>query len=254
MANTPAKQEVSSVVEKWLKFMAQSEAKDKVMKNIQYGARVISWYLKYMKYDSSKDSVANRLAILDSQTATARKLFRVAKPIDYIQIIYKIFAQRGINLTYIDLLQLGRALGNLVYFGTDHIIWLIKIGVIKGNANKLNEYSGKGWFWALVFWLIHDADQLIKSYQREVQLKKKRSELRQANTVPNTEELENIDRQLQQLKGQQSTLWNTTIYRTITDLQIAAAMSGYWNLSPAILGICGISSATSAGIQLWQKI
>jgi len=116
MANTPAKQEVSSVVEKWLKFMAQSEAKDKVMKNIQYGARVISWYLKYMKFDSSKDSVANRLAILDSQTATARKLFRVAKPIDYIQIIYKIFAQRGINLTYIDLLQLGRALGKFSLF------------------------------------------------------------------------------------------------------------------------------------------
>jgi len=254
MANTPAKQEVSSVVEKWLKFMAQSEAKDKVMKNIQYGARLLAWYLKRMKYDTSKDSVANRLAILDSQTATARKLFRVAKPIDYIQIIYKIFAQRGFNLTYIDLLLLGRALGNLVYFGTDHIIWLIKIGVMKGNATKLNEYSGKGWFWALVFWLIHDVDQLIKSYQRENQLKKKRSELRQSNTAPNTEELDNIERQLQLQKAQQATLWNTTIFRTITDLQIAASMSNYWHLSPGILGICGISSATSAGLQIWQKI
>jgi hypothetical protein len=39
--------------------------------------------------------------------------------------------------------------------------------------------------------------QLIKSYQRENQLKKKRSELRQSSTAPNTEELDNIERQLQ---------------------------------------------------------
>jgi len=252
--STPAKQERPSVVEKWLKFMEKSDAKDKVMKNIQYGARLISWYLKYAKIDSSKDGLANRLANLDSQTAFARKLFRVGKPIDYIYNVYSILAQRGINLSYVDLLLIGKAIGNLVYFLTDHFIWLIKIGVIKGNTVKLNTLSGKGWFWSLVFWLIHDLDQLFRTQQYDQQLKQKRSLLKQANADDKKEELETIERQLQKLNEQKLNLWNTTIFRTITDLQIAAAMAGYWTFSPPVLGICGMSSATIAGVQIWQKL
>ena len=55
-------------------------------------------------------------------------------------------------------------LGLRMFF--DHLLWLLKAGVTKGNEPRLNYYSNLFWFWGLVMAIVRGVKQLQLEAER----------------------------------------------------------------------------------------
>eukprot|EP01068_Selenidium_serpulae_P006526 Selendium_serpulae@DN4423_c0_g1_i1.p1 len=150
----------------WVKVLNQTEGRDKLSKCVQYGSRVISWYL------GGKTDVGRRFAALQATVGDSRKIFRLGKFMnEYMRL-------HGIARAYPKQAQFGGALSRstevtgdvlqclsrgafLLYWVYDGMTILTKIKFIRfGDPPRLMQRSGLCWFAGLLSGLVLELRKL----------------------------------------------------------------------------------------------
>lgn len=156
----------------WIKVLNQTEGRDKLTKCLQYGSRVISWYL------GGKNDVGRRFAALQATTGDSRKIFRLGKFANEYMRLHGIVsaypkkhtaATRGAcypydekrNALISDLLLFVSRGAFLLYWVYDNLVVLTKIKFIRfGETTHLMKRAGVCWFIGLISGLILELRKL----------------------------------------------------------------------------------------------
>lgn len=131
-------------VSHYLKFIATTVGRDKLLRTVQYFARFYAWYL--LRTNGSKSEMAPWDA-LKKQLGLARKIFRAGKNVEH----FKAAANAADSKTMDPVLQyatVGRQLGYAGYLTFDLATLLDAMGVKKwGKAKTLQRETYR--FWAI---------------------------------------------------------------------------------------------------------
>jgi peroxin-11B len=216
----------------FLALLESTQGRDKFSKLLQYASKLTAWYL--LSYQPEQKDLAGRLGKLEKGTANARKLFRLLRPIAFAKKVMDL-ASKGGQMTVSEALQLGTAAGYGNYFFADHFLWLIRLGVIKGDENYYAKWSSYGWLIALCFALTSDLLDLLKYLNK--------SQAVSYNTPP---------QELAQLKQQRQKL-TLNFTKNVSDLCVSLSSTKLTTFPDWWLGICGISASLVGFYELWPQ-
>lgn len=216
----------------FLGLLESTQGRDKFSKLLQYVSKLTAWYL--LSYQPEQKDLAGRLGKLEKGTANARKLFRLFRPISFAKKVLDL-ASKGPQMTVTEALQLGQAAGYGNYFFADHFIWLIRLGVIKGDENYYSKWSSYGWLIALVFALTSDLLDLLKY-------------LNKAQTITSA----TTQQEIVQLKQQRQKL-TLNFTKNVGDLCVSLSSTKLTTFPDWWLGLCGIAASLVGFYELWPQ-
>eukprot|EP00743_Colponemidia_sp_Colp-15_P007080 GILK01007639.1.p1 GENE.GILK01007639.1~~GILK01007639.1.p1 ORF type:complete len:249 (-),score=19.43 GILK01007639.1:177-887(-) len=134
-------------------FLASTTGRDKACRTVQYGGRYLSALLRlYSKTFGPALELAEKVDKISSQMGMTRKVLRIGRPIG----IALNLAQKLNDKTQPCGSKMFRVLSDLcltLYFLLDHVLWLQRIGVLKGSLRqqKLTDWwSELAWFGEIV--------------------------------------------------------------------------------------------------------
>lgn len=160
-------------VSHYLKFVATTVGRDKLLRTIQYFARFYSWYL--LRTNGSKAEIASWDA-LKRQFGLARKIFRAGKNVEHVKAAAVAADSKAMDpiLRYT---TVGRQLGYAGYLTFDLATLLDAMGVRKSPRAKIFQREAYR-FWAIgiVFSLSAQLYTLHLLRQREARIDKKDGE------------------------------------------------------------------------------
>jgi peroxin-11B len=212
-----------------LHLLDTTNGRDKFAKLMQYGSRLVAWYL--VNYVPTQKETAGQLTKLEKGTANARKLFRLLRPLAFGMKALETLSKPKITVT--DLLSSSSAVGFANYFFADHFVWFIRIGFLKGDEQFWVKWSFWGWLMALVFALSNDVLELIRHIQKTQAI--------QAST-PQTEVVA-VEAQRKKLA--------LNFTKNIADLIIALTGTKLATFGDATLGVCGVVAASVGTYEAW---
>jgi len=240
-----------------VKVLSSTNGRDKVSKLIQYASRTLGFYLS--KSESTKD-LSNRFNNLFKGTASARKLTRLFKSLEFLnnmttfitknQLFSHFFEGKfdletiynGIRNKDVEVLNLLSQFFFALYFYFDHFVWFINIGFLKRNdVNDFKKKSMKYWFYGLLLAVISDVlvyVRLTKSNEMILNIgrndPKKKEEMR-----------ENI-------KKKYNIILN--FVRNLGDICVSSHGAEMVNvLDDGLLGICGSIASVIGFYQAWPE-
>jgi len=160
-------------VSHYLKFVATTVGRDKLLRTIQYFARFYSWYL--FRTNGSKTEIAPWDA-LKRQFGLARKVFRAGKNIEHL----KAAAVAADNKTMDPVLRyatVGRQLGYAGYLSCDLATLLDALGVRKSErAKTLQREAYRFWAVGILCSIVAQLYTLHILRRREARVDKKEGE------------------------------------------------------------------------------
>ncbi|KAI8113706.1 hypothetical protein M9435_003700 [Picochlorum sp. BPE23] len=122
-------------------FLAKSDGKDKLLATLQYAAMFLS---------AGSPGAAKKVQV---SLATARKAFRIMKPVESILPVVMNPSLDWRRPVYVEILKKLKCILMAVYFGGDHIVWLKLSGLIATDPKKQSRFielaqkaSLYGWF------------------------------------------------------------------------------------------------------------
>eukprot|EP01025_Chloroclados_australasicus_P051347 TRINITY_DN5974_c0_g1_i2.p2 TRINITY_DN5974_c0_g1~~TRINITY_DN5974_c0_g1_i2.p2 ORF type:complete len:239 (-),score=24.56 TRINITY_DN5974_c0_g1_i2:395-1111(-) len=132
-------------------LLAKSDGRDKFIATIQYVLMLISGG----KAGMAKD--------LQGKVASARKVFRILKPLEQITPLLKDPYLRGNKPLYQELLPKVKSICMTVYFACDHVVWLGSANVIKDKTllERCQKSSLWGWFLGSICTMITESGGLM---------------------------------------------------------------------------------------------
>uniref|UniRef100_A0A8C4S683 Peroxisomal biogenesis factor 11 beta n=1 Tax=Erpetoichthys calabaricus TaxID=27687 RepID=A0A8C4S683_ERPCA len=146
----------------WVRFSAQSQAKERIFRAAQYTCTLLGYTLQ--KNGANPDLVS-KIKQLEAHMSLGRKLFRLGNSTDALEA-----AKRAIHLSdsilrfCITVSHLNRAL----YFACDNILWAGKAGVVaKLDQEKWSQRSFRYYLFALILNLSRDAYEISILMERE---------------------------------------------------------------------------------------
>jgi len=142
------------------------EGRDKFCKAIQYGSRILKWYL-----DGKNSDLQGRFAGLFENMKTARKLFRLFKSVNEYQKLQDILQKDG--LTQIDMLEAAARVSFLLYWIFDNLSVLSSVKFIHLDAKQMNKYGSFWWFVALCLGQAISILKLAELAGEEAQIRKR---------------------------------------------------------------------------------
>lgn len=160
-------------VSHYLKFVATTVGRDKLLRTIQYFARFYSWYL--VRTNGSKAEVAPWDA-LKKQFGLARKIFRAGKNVEH----FRAAAAAADSKTMDPVLQyatVGRQLGYAGYMTFDVATLLDAVGVKKwSKAKTFQREAFRFWAIGIMFSIVAQLYSLRMLKQRGARLDNKEGE------------------------------------------------------------------------------
>lgn len=117
-------------------FLGKSDGRDKLLATVQYAAMFIS------------AGAPGNVKTIQSSVATARKVFRIFKPLESLT---PLLMQPSLNRhkpLIIEILKKLKCILMAVYFGGDHVVWMKQAGLLKNAhvADRAQKVSLYGWF------------------------------------------------------------------------------------------------------------
>lgn len=221
-------------VSHYIKYVATTVGRDKLLRTIQYFSRFLAWYLYRTNHPQSS---IQPFEVLKKQFGLTRKLMRAGKFVEHFKAAAVAADTKGMDpvLRYC---AVGRQLGYAGYMSLDSITVLDATGIRKFGASKrLIREAYKSWFAGLSFSAASGIYTLYKLRQRAAQVDSKDGE----SVVERKKlEMENNAVRLQLLSD-------------LCDLTIPIAALGWLDLDDGLVGLAGTASSLIGVYGVWKK-
>ncbi|KAE8369385.1 peroxisomal biogenesis factor 11 [Aspergillus caelatus] len=219
----------------YLRFVATTVGRDKILRTLQYFSRFYAWYLYRTNRPQSSIDPYNAVK---KQFGTTRKILRIGKFAEHL----KAAAVAADNKSPIDpvlrYLAVGRQLGYAGYLTLDTITVIDIIGFRKIAAVKrLQDTAYRSWLAGLIFSAIASAYSLWRLREKERTLDRTEGE-----GVVEAKKLE-----------KERSAARTQLFSDLCDMTIPVSSLGLANLDDGIVGIGGTVSSLLGVVSQWRK-
>ncbi|KAK5079102.1 Peroxisomal membrane protein PMP27 [Lithohypha guttulata] len=226
------------VVTHYLRYVATTVGRDKILRTIQYFARFYAWYLYRT---NNPTSAIQPWATLKNQFGLTRKILRIGKFVEHIRgasELYDVAMKNGSGDKIVQYLQTLRQLGYAGYMLFDTLTVLDAMGVKKyEGAKRLQATAYRFWFTGLTASALAGIYSLYQLNQRTKQIDEK-----------------DPDGKMEKVKvAKQRKVANIQLTSDLCDLTVPSTALGYANFDDGIIGLAGTLSSL-LGIQgVWAK-
>eukprot|EP01116_Phalansterium_solitarium_P020769 TRINITY_DN6224_c0_g1_i1.p1 TRINITY_DN6224_c0_g1~~TRINITY_DN6224_c0_g1_i1.p1 ORF type:complete len:220 (-),score=24.16 TRINITY_DN6224_c0_g1_i1:183-842(-) len=213
---------------KLVRFLDNLNGRDKIARTLQYGAKFLAWYL----VASNKAEVSKRFVALETSSAMARKLFRLAKSISLIQSAAKTYKEE--NDPLIKSTTVVQQLCLALWLAYDHAIWAGKLGLVQTDIAAHSKKSNSFWLVSMIMGVIKNT-YLLQQTQRLV------AETNKANALESLRK-----RQVEFI---------LELLRNLFDIPIPlSALSPRLQISPGLVGLSGLFTSFIGIYQVWSRL
>ena len=162
----------------YLRFVATTVGRDKLLRTIQYFARFYAWYL--LRTNGTKSEIAPFEAT-KKQFGVARKLLRVGKNIEHLKAAAVASDSSGKGAALADpvlrFTTVGRQLGYAGYLTLDATTVLDAAGIRRwSGAKRAGQEAYRFWAAGLICSVVNQVYTLYRLRERESKLDKKEGE------------------------------------------------------------------------------
>jgi len=219
----------------YLRFVAQTQGRDKILRTFQYFSRFYAWYLFRTNHAASEIEPYENVK---KTFGAARKLLRLTKWLEHLKAAAEASDNRSLDpvLRYT---AVGRQLGYAGYLVLDNLTTVHATGIKTfSNVKTLQEQAYKAWFTGLLFSITSGVYKLYGLNARSANVNK-----------------EDAEKAVESKKIQKE--WNAATLQLVQDVcDILAPMHalGYAKgLDDGIVGLAGTVSSLLGAWTIWKK-
>ncbi|MCJ1440876.1 MAG: Peroxisomal membrane protein PMP27 [Stictis urceolatum] len=218
----------------YLRFVATSVGRDKLLRALQFFARFYSWYL----YRTNATTLSIKpWDVIKKQFSLARKAMRLGKNVEHFKAA-AVAADSEVMDPVLKYCAVGRQLGYGVYLTFDTMTFLDASGIRPmANAKKYQKIGLQAWLAGITFNIIAGAYSLYQLKEKETGVDKKDGE--------GVVESKKIQRERAAV--------NTQLISDLCDWTIPTASLGYTNFDEGIVGLAGTTSSLIGIWSVWKK-
>ncbi|KAL1749067.1 peroxisomal biogenesis factor 11 [Schizophyllum fasciatum] len=215
--------------------------RDKTYRAVQYLARFIAWYLlsKGNKLDAA------RWNALKSHLALARKLLRLGKPVEHLQLALKAAfasARPAEQITTV-----ARQLAYFGYLSFDALVWANAIKFLNlspDTAQKVSRISNRFWLAGILVSLTHGAVKITRLTQEAKSLKSRHLSEKDVG------EAQALAQQVVAAEAARAAT-REQIYIDVLDAWIPASALGLTTVNDGFLGLAGFVTSILSLRKAW---
>jgi hypothetical protein len=223
-------------VSHYLKFVATTVGRDKLLRAVQYFARFYAWYL----LRTNQPALASQpWDALKRQLGLVRKVLRAGKNVEHVKAAAVAADQRGPSVDhFLKYAAVGRQLGYAGYLTLDLGTLPDALGFAKSpRAKTLQREAYRFWFAGLSFSVLAQLYTLFQLRQREAAIDRKDGE-----GVVESKRITK-ERAVSQLQ----------LLSDLCDLTIPTSALGWLAFDDGIVGLCGTASSAIGIYNQWNK-
>ncbi|KAI9832436.1 MAG: Peroxisomal membrane protein PMP27 [Phylliscum demangeonii] len=218
----------------YLRFVATTIGRDKLLRTIQYFARFYAWYLVRTKHSAA------RVAPLEAITkhfGLSRKLLSIGKNVEHLKAAAVAADARGLD-PVLQYCTVARQLCYALYLTLDTVTYLDVVGIRRSSAAKrLQRDAYKAWLAGLIFNTVAGVYSLAQLRRRQSVLDRKEGE-----GVVEGKRLE-----------RERMATNLQLVSDLCDITLPSSALGYVNLHDGVVGLAGLVSSVIGVWNVWQK-
>ncbi|KAJ0055372.1 hypothetical protein NL108_016669 [Boleophthalmus pectinirostris] len=235
-------------MDSWIRFSAQSQAKERVFRAAQYACALLGYTVHRA---GSGDEVRLTISQLEAHMSLTRKLLRLGNSAEALEA-----AKRSIHLKD-SVLRLCLTLSHLnraMYFACDNLLWAAKTGLLhRLDQHKWSQRSFRYYLFALILNLVRDVYELRLLMLMENEVRCIATKAEEPHTAPR------VASQLQHLL---SVLHHNPpllldLLKNICDMFIPMDRLGLYSTGPGFVGACGLTSSILSILTIvhpWLKL
>ncbi|CAG8909638.1 unnamed protein product [Penicillium egyptiacum] len=219
----------------WLRFVATTVGRDKLLRTIQYFSRFYAWYL----YRTNKpQSAIDPYNAVKKQFGTTRKIMRIGKFLEHLKAAAIAFDNKSPVDPVLRYLAIGRQLGYAGYLTLDAITVIDVVGIRKlSSAKRLQDSAYRSWAAGLIFSTVAGVYTLFRLQEKEKTIDRKEGE--------GVVEAKKIEKERSAARIQ--------LISDVCDLAAPLSAVGIVNLDDGIVGIAGTVSSLIGVWSQWRK-
>ncbi|KAM3824710.1 peroxisomal membrane protein 11B [Vipera latastei] len=246
-------------MDSWVRFSAQSQAKERVFRAAQYACTLLSYVLQK---NGAEPDFLGRIKQLEAHLSLGRKLFRLGNSADAVEAAKRAIHLSDIVLRFcITVSHLNRAM----YFACDNILWAGKSGLVPHmDHEKWSQRSFRYYLFALIMNLSRDAYEIRLLMERETNAKPHKGSCGNGRSAPGED---HRSQQLaQRLKLQLCLLAQVLrdnppllldVMKNACDIFIPLDKLGLYKTGSGFVGLCGLTSSVLSILTIlhpWLKL
>ncbi|KAL9113934.1 MAG: hypothetical protein Q9227_002068 [Pyrenula ochraceoflavens] len=219
----------------YLRYVATTVGRDKLLRTLQYFSRFYAWYLYRTNHPT------RHIAPFDAikkQFGLTRKILRIGKFVEHFKAAAQAYDSKAIDDPVVRYLAIGRQLGYAVYLTLDALTVVDAAGIQKyAAAARLQREAYKAWFAGLMCNAIAGIYALYRLREREAKLDRKEGE--------GALELKKVEKQ--------RSATNMQLVSDLCDLTVPSAALGVVEFDDGIVGLAGTLSSLIGVWTTWVK-
>ncbi|KAJ2898279.1 Peroxisomal membrane protein PMP30A [Zalerion maritima] len=218
----------------YLKYVASTMGRDKLLRTLQYFARFYAWYL--LRTNATNAQIAPWNA-MKKQFGMTRKILRVGKNIEHLKAAAAASDSKVLD-PIMRYATVGRQLGYFGYLTFDAGTILDATGIKKSpNAKKWQTHAFRFWAVGIICSILGQTYSLYKLREREAKVDKKDGEgVVESKRIA----LERYQSRIQLLCD-------------FCDLTVPTSALGWANFDDGIVGLLGVVSSLIGAHTQWKK-
>ncbi|KAK2613048.1 Peroxisomal membrane protein PMP27 [Conoideocrella luteorostrata] len=218
----------------YLRFVASTVGRDKLLRTIQYFARFYAWYL--LRTNATKAEISP-WDVTKKQFGLTRKILRVGKNVEHLKAAVVAADTKSLD-AFLRYAAIGRQIGYAGYLTFDSAAMPDAAGIKKWEgAKNLQAHGYRFWAMGLVFSIASQLYTQYKLKQREARIDRKDGE-----GVVESKRI-TLERSASQLQ----------LISDLCDLTVPASALGWVGFDDGFVGLAGTLSSLIGVYSQWKK-
>jgi len=218
----------------YLRFVATTVGRDKLLRTLQYFSRFYAWYL-YRTNNPAR--IIAPFEAIKKNFGLTRKALRIGKNVEHFKAAAVAADAKGMD-AILKYLAIGRQLGYATYLSLDAVTYLDASGIRPlASAKRLQQEAYRAWFAGL---MCNAVAGFYTLYQ-----------LRQRESVIDKNDGEGVVESKKIIRERNTT--NIQLISDLCDLCVPSSALGYVNLDDGIVGLAGTVSSLIGVYATWKK-
>ncbi|OJI98446.1 hypothetical protein ASPVEDRAFT_80095 [Aspergillus versicolor CBS 583.65] len=219
----------------YLRFVATTVGRDKLLRTLQYFSRFYAWYL--YRTNQPETAIAPYNAV-KKQFGTTRKILRIGKFVEHLKAAALAADNKGPIDPVLRYLAIGRQLGYAGYLTLDTVSVVDAIGFRKlDGVKRIQESAYRSWFSGLLCSVVASVYTLYRLGEKQKTL-----DLKEGEGVVEAKKLE-----------KERSAARIQLFSDLSDLVIPASAIGLANFDDGLVGIAGTVSSLIGLWSQWRK-